>query len=70
MTRIRYPRYFDDKEIMLEYNRVLSHAYTALRTIEEGEYKNEVILFAYDISGYIDKKMERFRDMVFVCTDR
>ena len=31
--RFRFPRYIDEKEVMLEYDPVLSHAYTAINTV-------------------------------------
>lgn len=54
LERCRYPRYFNDREIMQKYHMSLSHAYTALNHVVDGEHKNETILFAYDISGYMD----------------
>ena len=50
LRRVRYPRFFDEREIMLAYEKVFSHAYTALQSIMDGTVKNEVILFAFDVS--------------------
>jgi hypothetical protein len=55
---------------MKDYNRVFGHAYTALHNLQGGLYKNEVILCAYDVSGYADKSRERFKDKVIVVTDK
>ena len=30
LTRFRFPRYFNDNEVMIEYDPVLSHAQTAI----------------------------------------
>ena len=55
---------------MKDYNRVFAHAYTALNCVQDGLYKNEVILCAYDVSCFADKKRVRFKDKVIVCTDK
>ena len=56
LLRFRYPRYFDDREIMRSYDSVFSHAFTCINIVEDGKYKNENILFAFDVSCFIDKK--------------
>ncbi|TNV88198.1 hypothetical protein FGO68_gene7808 [Halteria grandinella] len=70
LKRFRHPRYFDDREIMREYDRVFAHAYTALQQVFDGLFKNELILFAFDISSFRDTKQLHFRDLVIICTDR
>ena len=49
---------------------MFAHAYTALRQVFDGLFMNELILFAFDVSCFIDKKEVRFVDKVIVCTDK
>jgi hypothetical protein len=69
LKRFRFPRYFSDREVMTNYNQVFSHAYTALQQVEDGQFKNETILFAFDFSGFTDTKQKWFKDKIILCTD-
>ena len=55
---------------MKHYDRVLSHAQTALTLVSGGRYKNEVILFAFDYSGFTDEEHLTYRERVLLCTER
>ena len=71
-TRFRFPRYFNDMEVMEPYDPVLSHAQSALYQScgEESSWYKEIILFALDISGFTDEDEKRFKDRVIFVTDK
>ena len=53
--RLRFPRYIDEREVMRPYQPEFSHAFNAIRIVLEGQYKNEAILSAYDVSSVLVK---------------
>lgn len=53
---------------MRPYERLYSHAYTALNCAKAGFYKNETILHAYDVSGYVDEERTRFKERILIIT--
>lgn len=65
--RHRYPRYFNEMQVMGEYECLRSHAFAALLTAENGAYKNENIHIFADISEFIEK--HRFKERIIICTD-
>ncbi len=70
LRRFRYPRFFDEREIMYAYDPSYSHAYSVLHSLKDGKYKNEVIITAFDVSKFADKKRKFYKDFIFVCTDK
>lgn len=46
--RIRFPRYINEKEEIVEYEDRKSHAYSVLKYIKDGKYADETIVAAYD----------------------
>ncbi len=54
---------------MLPYNTELSHAFTALNTASNGELRDRSIIKAYDVSGYVEKDISRFKPKILICTD-
>lgn len=68
-NRFRYPRYFDEQEVMLPYNTTMSLAFSSLNTANNGELKDKNILKAFDVSGYVDNKSVRFKCKVLIFSD-
>lgn len=54
---------------MRNYERVLSHAFTALSTAENGVFRNENILICQDISDKVAGEKSRFKERILICTD-
>jgi hypothetical protein len=48
--RVRYPRFFDQDDIMKEYNQELAHAATCLRTIKFGKFKEQNVFWAFELN--------------------
>jgi len=71
-SRFRFPRYFNDLEVMQSYDPVLSLAQASLQQASGNKYSwfKEVIMFALDISSFTDAKEERFKDRVILVTDK
>jgi len=65
--RMRFPRYMDEREVMEPYDPVKSHAFSALQTCESGEYCNEQVLLAKDVSFI---KKGAFKERVLIVTDQ
>ena len=47
----------------------MSHAFTGIHHVEHGVYKTENILYATDVSAFIDRKKKRFKERILICTD-
>ena len=71
-TRFRFPRYFNDVEVMEPYDPVLSHASASLQQASgsKNSWYKEIILFAMDVSCFTDAKEQRFKDRVILVTDK
>ncbi len=70
LSRFRFPRYFNEREVMESYDPVLSHAQAALTQSSSGQWSQEVILFALDISCFTDAQERRYKDRIVLCTDK
>lgn len=71
LSRFRFPRYFNEREVMEGYDPVLSHAQAALTQSSSGQWTQEPILFALDVSAYTDpSSQKRFKDRILLCTDK
>jgi hypothetical protein len=50
--RYRYPRFFDPDDLMPTYDLLKAHASTALKSIKQGKYANQHLVFERDLSTY------------------
>lgn len=67
--RFRYPRYIDERDVMITYRADLSHAFTALHMVADGIYRNEPIVTAYDVTTLTGRRLDDYKERIIICTE-
>ncbi|CDW72110.1 ph domain protein [Stylonychia lemnae] len=68
--RFRFPRFFDEMQIMKNYEPISSHAFAAINTCNNGVFKNENIHICQDVSDKMgSEEQSRFKERILICTD-
>jgi hypothetical protein len=54
---------------MHPYEGNVSHAFTAISMVEDGEYRNEPIICAFDVTTLVGRKKDDYRERIIIVTD-